>query len=319
MLLEVRDLRVVFRTLRGLVRAVDGVHLRMNYGDTLGLVGETGSGKTVTGLSILRLLDQNAEITGGEIIFEGRDLLKLPQEEILRIRGKEISMIFQEPKAALNPVIPVGKQVEESFLVHEDLPKSEARERVLEMFRRVGLPDPERIYRSYPHELSGGMAQRIVISMALALKPKLLIADEPTSALDVTIQAQIMELFRQLIRELGTSVLYITHDLALAAEVSDRIAVIYAGRIVELADTEELFENPLHPYTKGLLRAIPSPERREGRLFSMEGEIPSLINPPPGCLFHPRCPHRMGVCEREVPRLLEVIKGHEVACFLYGG
>ncbi|MCS7103777.1 MAG: ABC transporter ATP-binding protein, partial [Candidatus Korarchaeum sp.] len=174
MLLDVRNLKVVFHTLRGVVRAVDGVYLKLDYGDTLGLVGETGSGKTVTGLSILRLLDQNAEITGGEIIFEGRDLLKLSQEEILRIRGKEISMIFQEPKAALNPVIPVGKQVEESFLVHEGISRSEARERVLDMFRRVGLPDPERIYKSYPHELSGGMAQRIVISMALALKPKLL-------------------------------------------------------------------------------------------------------------------------------------------------
>jgi len=317
LLLSVRNLRIVFHTLRGTVKAVDGVNLSLDYGDVLGLVGETGSGKTVTGLSILRLLDESAEILSGEIIFEGKDLLKLPLNEMSKIRGKEISMIFQEPKAALNPVIPVGDQVAESFLVHEEIPKSEARNRVLEMFRKVGLPDPERIYKSYPHELSGGMAQRIVISMALALKPKLLIADEPTSALDVTIQAQIMELFRELIKEFGTSVIYITHDLALAAEISNRIAVIYAGRIAEVADTETLFGNPLHPYTKGLLKAIPNPGGGRGRLYSMEGEIPSLINPPAGCLFHPRCPYKMEICEREIPELEEVERGHEVACFLY--
>ncbi|MDK2384200.1 MAG: ABC transporter ATP-binding protein, partial [Candidatus Korarchaeota archaeon] len=278
-LLEIRDLYVQFHTLRGIVKAIDGVNLEVGHGEVLGLVGETGSGKTVTGLSILRLLEQNAEITGGEIIFQGRDLLKLPLKEILKIRGRDISMIFQEPKAALNPVMQVGDQVAESFLVHEEISKKEARERVLGIFRRVGLPDPERVYKSYPHELSGGMAQRVVISMALALKPKLLIADEPTSALDVTIQAQIMDLFRELINEMGTSVIYITHDMALAAEISDRIAVMYAGRIVEVADTETIFENPLHPYTQGLLKSIPKPGYR-GKLFSMEGEIPPLINPP---------------------------------------
>ncbi len=317
-LLEIRDLYVRFHTLRGIVKAIDGVNLEVRYGEVLGLVGETGSGKTVTGLSILRLLEQNAEITGGEIIFQGRDLLKLPLKEILKIRGRDISMIFQEPKAALNPVMQVGDQVAESFLVHEEISKREARERVLEIFRRVGLPDPERVYKSYPHELSGGMAQRVVISMALALKPKLLIADEPTSALDVTIQAQIMDLFRELINEMGTSVIYITHDMALAAEISDRIAVMYAGRIVEVADTETIFENPLHPYTQGLLKSIPKPGYR-GKLFSMEGEIPPLINPPPGCRFHPRCPKRFDPCDKEVPKLEEVEPGHKVACFLFGG
>ncbi len=317
-LLEIRDLYVRFHTLRGIVKAIDGVNLEVGYGEVLGLVGETGSGKTVTGLSILRLLEQNAEITGGEIIFQGRDLLKLPLKEILKIRGRDISMIFQEPKAALNPVMQVGDQVAESFLVHEGISKKEAKERVLEIFRRVGLPDPERVYKSYPHELSGGMAQRVVISMALALKPKLLIADEPTSALDVTIQAQIMDLFRELINEMGTSVIYITHDMALAAEISDRIAVMYAGRIVEVADTETIFENPLHPYTQGLLKSIPKPGYR-GKLFSMEGEIPPLINPPPGCRFHPRCPKRFDPCDKEVPKLVEVEPGHKVACFLFGG
>ncbi len=317
-LLEIRDLYVRFHTLRGLVKAIDGVNLDVKRGEVLGLVGETGSGKTVTGLSVLRLLEQNAEITGGEIIFEGRDLLKLPLKEILKIRGRDISMIFQEPKAALNPVMQVGDQVAESFLVHEDISKDEARKRVLDIFRRVGLPDPERVYRSYPHELSGGMAQRVVISMALALKPKLLIADEPTSALDVTIQAQIMDLFRELINEMGTSVIYITHDMALAAEISDRIAVMYAGRIVEIADTETIFERPLHPYTQGLLRSIPKLGYR-GKLFSMEGEIPPLINPPPGCRFHPRCPKRFEPCDKEVPKLRELEPGHRVACFLYGG
>ena len=317
-LLEIRDLYVQFYTLRGIVKAIDGVNLEVKHGEVLGLVGETGSGKTVTGLSVLRLLESNAEITRGEIIFEGRDLLKLPLKEILKIRGRDISMIFQEPKAALNPVMQVGDQVAESFLVHEELSKKEARERVIEMFSKVGVPDPERIYRSYPHELSGGMAQRVVISMALALKPKLLIADEPTSALDVTIQAQIMDLFRELIREMGTSVIYITHDMALAAEISDRIAVMYAGRIVEVADTEVIFERPLHPYTQGLLRSIPRLGYR-GKLFSMEGEIPPLINPPPGCRFHPRCPKRFDPCDKEVPRMVEVEPGHKVACFLYEG
>ncbi len=317
-LLEIRDLYVQFHTLRGIVKAIDGVNLEVGHGEVLGLVGETGSGKTVTGLSILRLLEQNAEITGGEIIFQGRDLLKLPLKEILKIRGRDISMIFQEPKAALNPVMQVGDQVAESFLVHEEISKKEARERVLGIFRRVGLPDPERVYKSYPHELSGGMAQRVVISMALALKPKLLIADEPTSALDVTIQAQIMDLFRELINEMGTSVIYITHDMALAAEISDRIAVMYAGRIVEVADTETIFENPLHPYTQGLLKSIPKPGYR-GKLFSMEGEIPPLINSPPGCRFHPRCPKRFEPCDKEVPKLMEVEPRHKVACFLFGG
>ncbi len=318
MLLEIIDLYVHFHTLRGIVKALDGVNLDIDRGEVLGLVGETGSGKTVTGLSIIRLLEPNAEIKGGEILFEGRDLLKLPMSEILKIRGRDISMIFQEPKAALNPVMQVGDQVAEAFLVHEELAKDEARKRVLDMFRKVGLPDPERIYKSYPHELSGGMAQRVVISMALALKPKLLIADEPTSALDVTIQAQIMDLFRELIDELGTSVIYITHDMALAAEISDRIAVMYAGRIVEVADTETIFNNPLHPYTQGLLRSIPKLGYK-GKLFSMKGEIPPLINPPSGCRFHPRCPKKFDPCDNEVPRLMEVEKGHKVACFLFGG
>jgi len=314
-LLEVRDLIVHFYTREGVVKALDGVMLRVGRGEIVSLVGETGSGKTVTALSIMRLLDHNARIVRGEVLFEGRNLLQLSEEEMRRIRGREISMIFQEPKSALNPVLTVGFQLREALEAHGEEGEA-ALEKVLSMLRRVGLPDPERLVNRYPHELSGGMAQRVMIAMALLMRPKLLIADEPTSALDVTVQAQILELIQSLVREMNTSVLFITHDLGVAAEISDRIAVMYAGVVVEQGNVYDVFEEPLHPYTRGLLAAIPRPGRE---LMAIEGEVPSLLNPPSGCRFHPRCPAVMEVCKRVKPRLVEVEPGRLVACHLYGG
>lgn len=316
-LLEVRNLELIFNTLRGRLKALHGVSFKIYPREILGLVGESGSGKTITGLSIMGLLDPTAEITRGEILFEGKDLLKLSEEERIKLRGKEISIIFQEPRAALNPVMNVGDQIAEAVLAHSSIDKEKVHELIVDFLVKVGLPDPWRIMRSYPHELSGGMAQRIMIAMALILKPKLLIADEPTSALDVTIQAQILDLIKELVKELGTSVLFITHDLALAAELVDRIAVMYAGTIVERGSVEEIFEEPLHPYTKGLLTSIPRLGYK-GRLYSMKGEIPSLLNVPPGCKFYPRCPYSMKIC-KTMPNEIKISDTHSVACYLYEG
>ena len=312
-LLNVKDLITRFYTYRGVVKALEGVNLTVGRREIVGLVGETGSGKTVTALSILRLIDPPGEIVDGEVTFDGRDLLKLSDEEMRRVRGKEISIIFQEPTLALNPVLTVGFQLQEAIET-QNIPKEEAIKLAIDLLERVGLPDPERMFKSYPHELSGGMAQRAIIAMALAMKPKLLIADEPTSSLDVTIQAQILELIKKPVEDIGVSVLYITHDLGVAAEICDKIAVMYTGNIVEFGDIFSIFEEPLHPYTKGLLNAIPKLGRD---LYTIRGEVPDLVNPPSGCRFHPRCLQALDICSREKPQDVEVRKGHLVACHLY--
>jgi oligopeptide/dipeptide ABC transporter ATP-binding protein len=311
-LLTVRNLVTHFYTYRGVVKALDGVNLTIGRSEFVGLVGETGSGKSVTALSIMRLIESPGKIISGEVMFEDKDLLKLNIEEMRRVRGKEISMIFQEPTLALNPVLTIGLQLQEAIET-KGIQKGEAEKLAINMLEKVGLPDPERIFKSYPHELSGGMAQRAMIAMALSLKPKLLIADEPTSSLDVTVQAQITDLMKKLVEQIGTSVLYITHNLGVAADICDKIAVMYAGNIVEFSDVLTIFEKPLHPYTQNLLKAIP---KLDFDLYTIEGEVPDLVNPPSGCRFHPRCQMALDICRKEKPKPVEVKNGHFVACHL---
>lgn len=313
-LLLVKDLVLHFHTREGVVQALDGVNFYIERGEIVGLVGETGSGKTVTALSILRLLDPSARIIKGEIIFEGRDLLKLDPESMRRIRGREISIIFQEPRTSLNPILTVGLQLKEALEAHKKISSYEAHDEIITMLKKVGLPDPEQLLKRYPHELSGGMAQRVMIAMALLMKPKLLIADEPTSALDVTIQAQILELIRDLVNEIKASVLFITHDLGVAAEICDKVAVMYAGSVVECGSIYEIFEKPLHPYTSALLSAIPRPGHD---LTIIAGEMPNLLNPPKGCRFYPRCPQSISICSKVKPKPIQISNEHFVSCHLY--
>ncbi|MBI3951289.1 MAG: ABC transporter ATP-binding protein [Acidobacteria bacterium] len=317
-LLDVRDLRTYFFTRRGVVNAVDGVSFTIEPGRTLGLVGESGCGKSVTGLSILRLISPPGQIIGGEILFTGTDLLKLDKEAMRRHRGKKIAMIFQDPMTSLNPVYTVGYQIAEAILVHNDVSKREAWNRAIELMRAVAIPDAERRAKSYPHELSGGMRQRVMIAMAISCNPELLIADEPTTALDVTIQAQILELLAKLREELSLSMLLITHDLGVVAETTDHIAVMYAGKVVEIASTREIFKNPQHPYTIGLLRCAPSLTSVDGakrrRLETIEGVVPSLVNLPPGCPFSSRCPEVQPACREGEIMFTEVSPGHLVRC-----
>ncbi|MCL6522327.1 MAG: ABC transporter ATP-binding protein [Firmicutes bacterium] len=315
-LLEVRDLKTYFRTEDGVARAVDGVSFALGRGETLGIVGESGSGKSVTSLSIMRLIpDPPGRIAGGQILFEGRDLLGLSEQEMRKIRGNEISMIFQEPMTSLNPVFTVGRQIEESIRLHQKVDARESRVRAIEMLRRVGIPSPEVRVDQYPHQMSGGMRQRVMIAMALACNPKLLIADEPTTALDVTIQAQILELIKQLKREFGTSVLLITHDMGVVADMCDRVIVMYAGKVVEEARVDDLFERPLHPYTEGLLHSIPSMEGRREKLHVIEGNVPNPLALPRGCAFAPRCPYAVERCRHEEPPLETTGDGRKVACW----
>ena len=316
-ILDVQNLTVHFYTYAGVVKAIEKVSFNVYEGETFALVGETGCGKSVTSMTILKLLPPNAEVSG-KIIFKGEDLLKKSEEEMRKIRGKEISMIFQDPMTSLNPLFKIKDQMVDVITLHNNVPKKEAEERAKELLIAVGLPDPERILNSYPHELSGGMRQRVMIAMALSSNPSLLIADEPTTALDVTIQKQILELILRLKEEQNFPVLLITHDLGIVAEVCDRIGVMYAGNIMEIASTEELFKNPLHPYTQGLLSVVPDP-RYKKPLKPLRGSVPSLLNPPTGCRFHPRCDYASEICKQEKPGLVEYSPNHFVACHLYGG
>ncbi len=319
-LLRVRNLETHFSTHEGTVKAVNRISFTINKGQTLGLVGESGCGKSVTALSIMRLVpNPPGKIVGGEISFEGQDLLELDEKEMRKIRGKKISMIFQEPMTSLDPVFTIGHEIVESVQLHQGLKKEEARQKAKEALKIVGMPDAGKRMDSFPHELSGGMRQRAMIAMALSCNPTLLIADEPTTALDVTIQAQILRLIHELRGEFDASVMLITHDLGVIAEMCDYVAVMYAGHIVESSDVDTLFRNPLHPYTKGLNKSIPRLDVETERLDTIRGVVPNLLDLPPGCPFHPRCDLSLRKCAEDVPELLEVEDLHLVKCHLVRG
>jgi oligopeptide/dipeptide ABC transporter ATP-binding protein len=316
-LIRVKDLRTSFFTPEGEVKAVDGVSFEIGEGKTLGLVGESGCGKSVTALSIMRLVPSPpGRIVGGEILYRGRDLLKLDGESMRKIRGNEISMIFQEPMTSLNPVFTVGNQIGEAIHLHQGLGKRETRAKTIEMLKLVKIADPDSRVDDYPHQLSGGMRQRVMIAMALSCNPSLLIADEPTTALDVTIQAQIMELMQELQEQLGMSLLLITHDLGVVAEQADEVGIMYAGKIVERAPTKQIFSRPLHPYTVGLLNSLPGARgHKKRRLDAIPGVVPSPLELPGGCRFRDRCPKAAAMCAGAEPELLEKEQGHAVACY----
>ncbi len=320
-LLQVKNLKTYFYTEDGIVKAVDGVDFEVHAGEVLGLVGESGCGKSVTSLSIMRLVGIPGKVVDGEIWFEGRNLLKLPEAEMVKMRGNRLSMIFQQPQSSLNPVFQVGSQVAEVLEIHNKESKEKSWDKAVELLKLVGIPDAARKARAFPHETSGGQAQRVMIAMALALQPKLLIADEPTTALDVTIQAQILDLMRGLRERLNTAVILITHDLGVIAEMAQRVAVMYAGRIVEQAETTELFDRPLHPYTQGLIASIPVLGKVTERLDVIPGAVPNLVNLPPGCRFAPRCRTRvqydLNICNEIDPELIDLLPGHKVRCWLY--
>jgi len=320
-MLEVRGLKTYFYTEAGVVKAVDGVDFHVDRGEVLGLVGESGCGKSVTSFSIMRLVGTPGKIVAGQILFDERDMATLPESELMRIRGNRISMIFQQPTSCLNPVFKVGDQLSEVLEIHQTLGKKVGRERAIELLKMVGIPEPEKRVDAYPHELSGGMAQRVMIAMALACLPELLIADEPTTALDVTIQAQILDLLRRLQSEMGTAIILITHDLGIVAEMCQRVAVMYAGRIVEQADVVTIFDRPKHPYTVGLIGSVPVLGVVKDKLEVIPGNVPNLVNLPPGCQFAPRClarvKHSLTICTEKEPALKPVAPGHTVRCWLY--
>ncbi|MDI6638399.1 MAG: ABC transporter ATP-binding protein [Bacillota bacterium] len=317
-LLEVRDLKTYFYTEDGVVPAVDGVSFSVEKGETIGIVGESGCGKSVTSLSVMRLIpNPPGKIIGGEIIFEGENILEKSEAEMRHIRGNEISMIFQEPMTSLNPVFTIGDQIMEAIMLHQKVGKREARKKTIEMLKLVGIPSAEKRVDEYPHQMSGGMRQRVMIAMALSCNPKLLIADEPTTALDVTIQAQILDLMLKLKEDLGTAIMLITHDLGVIAETVNKVVVMYAGKIVESADVVSIFKKPEHPYTLGLLGSIPKVNEDRERLQVIEGVVPNPFNMPTGCRFHPRCSFVRDICKEEEPELVDVEDGHQVRCWKF--
>ncbi len=322
-LLQIEHLQTCFFTKAGVLKAVDDVSITIPAGKTVGLVGESGCGKSMTAMSVMGLVGKPGKVTEGRILYrrdgeEAQDLLALPAKARRQISGDKLSMIFQEPMTSLNPVMTVGKQVRESLLIHEKgISKEQAKERVLELFRQVGIPDPARRYASYPHQLSGGLRQRVMIAMAMACNPDLLIADEPTTALDVTIEAQILHLMRKLQQEHGTSILMITHNLGVVAEICDYVYVMYAGKVVEYSEVHELFQHTSHPYTQGLIRSLPKMEAGQGKPSNIKGMAPDLLHLPQGCRFAPRCEHACERCHCEMPPLYDIGGGHLVRCFLY--
>ena len=317
-LLQVNNLQTHFKSDAGIVKAVDGVSFDISKGETLGIVGESGSGKSVTSLSIMRLLkDTPGQIAGGEILYDGEDLVKVSESRMRKIRGNDIAMIFQEPMTSLNPVFKIGRQLEEAIILHLKLGKKEARVRAIDMLNAVGISRPDKIVDEFPHQLSGGMRQRVMIAMAMACNPKVLIADEPTTALDVTIQAQILDLMRNLTKTADTAILLITHDLGVVAEMCDRVVVMYAGRAVEESDVYSIFANPKHPYTQGLLASIPKMGERLERLQSIPGNVPIPTRMPEGCKFAPRCPLSMDICWEKEPSYKKVSSKHSVRCWLH--
>lgn len=317
-ILDVKDLRVYFYTDKGVSKAVDGNNFRMYENETLAIVGESGCGKSVTAMSILGLVDEPGKIVEGSVVeYDGINLATASDAELRKVRGNDISMIFQEPMTSLNPVFTVGSQIMETILLHEDVSKEEARKRAIDLIGMVGISRPEKVVDNYPHELSGGMRQRVMIAMALACSPKLLIADEPTTALDVTIQAQILSLMNDLKEKTGTSIMLITHDLGVVAQMADNVNVMYAGKVVESAPVEELFENPKHPYTKGLMASMPSLNAGKERLETIEGNVPSPLELPVGCYFADRCKYAKDKCRQAQPISYKVKSRHHVSCFLY--
>lgn len=317
MLLEIKDLEVFFKSSQGIVKAVNKANINTRDGKTTAIVGESGSGKSVTSLAIMGLLDKSSlEKISGEINFEGKNLLKSTPEELRHIRGNEISMIFQEPMTSLNPALKVGYQMSEVFRTHFKMDKKTAKEKSIEMIKKVEIPRPEEVYNSYTHELSGGMRQRIMIAMALSSSPKLLIADEPTTALDVTIQKEVLELMKKLKEDMNTSIIFISHDLGVVSDVADYVNVMYAGKLVERAKAEDIFKRPLHPYTRGLIKAIPSAHKKKDELYTIRGSVPNPIGLPDCCNFCDRCDEKMKICEEKAPEEVDV-DGQKVSCFLY--
>ncbi|MFT4416977.1 ABC transporter ATP-binding protein [Fredinandcohnia humi] len=316
-LLEVKNLHTYFFTESGVVPSVNGVTFSVKKGETVGIVGESGCGKSVTSLSLLQLVDESGKIVEGEILFEGEDLTKFNKKQLRKVRGNKISMVFQEPLTSLNPVFTIGSQISEAIRLHQNISKEEAKLKTIEMLQKVGIPRADKHYYSFPHMLSGGMRQRVMIAMALSCRPQLLIADEPTTALDVTIQAQILHLMRELSQEYDTSIILITHDLGVVAEMVDRVIVMYAGQIVEQNNVFEIFKNPKHPYTKGLLNSTPKIHQLKDQLESIEGNVPNPFEMPAGCKFHPRCLFATDMCRNQEPPLFQSEDGSEVRCWLY--